>query len=121
MPRDAQSKEVEQTDGEADGYTGIKNRRSINHLIPSSRQVKEGRNAGDTGNSKDWEEGEDRNGAEKAFPTDCHERSNCVAFHDLLCIQREILNDFCQDRMMNNEPSVTNWVAVLVSKASQIE
>lgn len=80
MPSDAKAEIIEKCNATSNGYPGVENRRVVNHLMPTARNVEERRHGGDRGQGQNGDDEEDREGTEKPFVTNCYKRRDGIVF-----------------------------------------
>ena len=81
MPGNTETKEVEKGDAQRDDDARPQHSRVINHLVPTTGEVEEGR-AGSPG-GHDGHKDNDGGCPKETFETDSIERGDRVLFHDL--------------------------------------
>ena len=82
MSCDTETEEVEKGDAQRDDDTRPQHSRIVNHLMPTTGEVEEGRAGSPRG--QDGHEDNDSGRPKEAFETDSIEGGDGVLFHDLL-------------------------------------
>ena len=81
MPSDTKAEIIEERNATSNGYPGVKNRRVVNHLMPTARNVEEPRHGGNRRQGENGDDEKDGKGTEKPFITNGYKRRNGIVFY----------------------------------------